>query len=153
MKKLILCLLIFMSSPLAFNAASLTCSYNDVVSNLTNFYNTLENKSTFLLNTNMFLCTGMSVTCDTSSVYTNIGLLNSSEYQAIGGLNSFLSSTTNYWTMTENGSSAYQIKYTGLELIDKTSVSGLKPVVYINTVVEANGNGSFNSPFIFIEPY
>lgn len=151
MKKIILCLLIFMASPLTFNAVSLTCSYNDIVSNLTTFYNALENKSSILINTNKFLCTGTSIVCNSSLIYTNIGLLNSSEYKAIGGLNSYLSGTNNYWTMTESGSSAYQIKYNGTELIEKTNLSGLKPVVYINNILEVNGNGSFNNPFIFIE--
>lgn len=152
MKKIFISLLIFIIFPLIINSASLTCTYDDIVSNLNVFYNTLENKSTFLVSTSKFLCTSSPVSCDTSLIYDNIGLLNLSEYDVIGGNESYLSSTKSYWTMTEISATAYQITSTGSELIEKTTVSGIKPVVYVNNSIEVNGSGSYSNPFTFIEP-
>ncbi len=149
-KYLFISIIIFMLFPIIVKTASLTCNYSGIVSNLTSFYNSLEYRSIFILQTNKFLCSNL--TCTSSSTYSNIGLLNLSEYEEIGETSSFLSSLNSYWTMTETGNSAYQIKSTGSELLVKTGTSGIKPVVYINNDIEVEGTGNKTNPYTFILP-
>lgn len=150
-KRILLSLLILMF-PIVVNAANVT--YSNVTSTLNTFYNSLSNKNNFIYQTNKFLCTGTSIniSCAASATYSNIGLLNLSEYDAIGGVNSYLSSINSYWTMTESGSSAYQINSSGSELKAKTSTAGIKPIVYVKNTVEVNGKGSKKEPYTLIDP-
>ena len=129
---------------------STTSTYTEAVNNLNNFYNNLDNSSDYLYNTNKFLCTGESLSCVTSDKYSNIGLINIDEYNKIGGLNSYLGSSSSYFSMTENNSLVSNITSNGIEDVSYETNSGLRAVVYVQEDAKVTGSGSVSDPFVFV---
>ena len=129
---------------------STTSTYTEAVNNLNNFYNNLDNSSDYLYNTNKFLCTGESLSCVTSDKYSNIGLINIDEYNKIGGLNSYLGSSSSYFSMTENNSLVSNITSNGIEDVSYETYSGLRAVVYVQEDAKVTGSGSVSDPFVFV---
>ena len=80
---------------------SITSTYENGATNLTSFYNNLEDKEKYIYETNKFKCEGESLTCTESERYANIGLINIEEYNKVGGINSYLGSERSYFSMTE----------------------------------------------------
>ena len=128
---------------------STTSTYTNAVPNLNSFYNDLEYVSDYILPTNKFLCTGSNINCGASSKFSNIGLINVDEYNKIGGINSYLGSTSSYFSMTEANSLVSNITSSGIEEVSFSTSSGLRGVVYVQEDVRATGSGTASDPFVF----
>ena len=116
------------------NQTSTTVQSN-ITSSLTSFYNTLEKQEDFILETNKFNCT--NTTCTTSS-YSNIGLLSTSEYNMLGGVNSYLASSESYFGL--DNTTIKNITSSGITDTTTSTTSG-----YINSTTYAF-NSSYNNP-------
>ena len=117
-----------------------TTTTSSLSTDLTSFYNNLEDKDIYVYNTNKFKCN--SSIC-AESTYTNIGLLTEYEYNQIGGLNSYLSSINPFFI--QGTSNVLEATSSGI----KTSTSSnLRPVIYINSDVQVTGSGSASDPYI-----
>ena len=114
-------------------------STTNISTELTTFYNTLTKKSDYVLETNKFSCTGLNCTTSTSS---NIGLLNTSEYSYIGGINSYLNEN-NYYVM--DGTTIKNI--TSGNITEASSTSNLRPVIYLQSDVKVKGSGTITNPY------
>lgn len=115
---------------------------NEIANSLNDFYDTLDNPRYYIENTNLFKCN--ETKCD-SGDYENIGLLNISEYNLIGGLNSYLASNEAFFAL--NGAKIYNVTPTGTVESNASTKSGLRPVVYIDEEVEVTGSGKINDPY------
>ena len=114
-------------------------STTNISTELTTFYNTLTKKSDYVLETDKFSCTGLN--CTTSS-YSNIGLLNTSEYSYIGGINSYLNES-NYYVM--DGTTIKNI--TSGNITEASTTSNLRPVIYLQSDVKVKGSGTITNPY------
>ena len=126
-------------------------SYNDIVTNLNSFYNTLENSSDYIYSTNKFICEGNNLNCTGSSKFSDIGLINVDEYNRIGGLNSYLGSNSSYFSMTERNNLVSNITSSGIEEVEYDTSSGIRGVVYVQSDVKVTGSGTVDNPYIFEE--
>ena len=76
-----------------------TTTKSTLSTDLTSFYNTLEKPDNYILSTDKFACTNTSCT---SSSYSKVGLISTSEYEMLGGINSYLASSESYFAL-DNG--------------------------------------------------
>ena len=111
----------------------------NISTELTTFYNTLTKKSDYVLETNKFSCTGLNCT---TSTYSNIGLLNTSEYSYIGGINSYLNEN-NYYVI--DGTTIKNI--TSGNITEASTTSNLRPVIYLQSDVKVKGSGTITNPY------
>ena len=123
------------------NQASTTTQSN-ISSSLTSFYNTLEKQEDYVLETNKFNCT--NTTCTTSS-YSNIGLLSTSEYNMLGGANSYLASSENYFGL--DNTTIKNITSSGITDTTTSTTSGLRPAIYLQNDVKVTGSGTISDPY------
>ena len=123
------------------NQTSTTVQSN-ITSSLTSFYNTLEKQEDFILETNKFNCT--DITCTTSS-YSNIGLLSTSEYNMLGGVNSYLASSESYFGL--DNTTIKNITSSGITDTTTSTTSGLRPAVYLQNDVKVTGSGTSSDPY------
>ena len=123
------------------NQASTTTQGN-ISSSLTSFYNTLEKQEDFILETNKFNCT--NTTCTTSS-YSNIGLLSTSEYNMLGGVNSYLASSESYFGL--DNTTIKNITSSGITDTTTSTTSGLRPAIYLQNDVKVTGSGTGSDPY------
>ena len=114
-------------------------STTNVSTELTTFYNTLTKKSDYVLETDKFSCT--EVNCATST-YSNIGLLNASEYSYIGGINSYLNENDYY---VIDGTTIKNI--TSGNITEASTTSNLRPVIYLQSAVKVKGSGTITNPY------
>ena len=123
------------------NQASTTTQSN-ISSSLTSFYNTLEKQEDYVLETNKFNCT--NTTCTTSS-YSNIGLLSTSEYNMLGGVNSYLASSESYFGL--DNTTIKNITSSGITDTTTSTTSGLRPAIYLQNDVKVTGSGTSSDPY------
>ena len=123
------------------NQTSTTVQSN-ITSSLTSFYNTLEKQEDFILETNKFNCT--NTTCTTSS-YSNIGLLSTSEYNMLGGVNSYLASNESYFGL--DSTTIKNITSSGIIDTTTSTTSGLRPTIYLQSDVKVTGSGTSSDPY------
>ncbi len=123
------------------NQASTTTESN-ISSSLSSFYNTLEKQEDFILETNKFNCT--NTTCTTSN-YSNIGLLSTSEYNMLGGVNSYLASNESYFAL--DNSTIKNITSSGITDTTTSTTSGLRAAVYLQNDVKVTGSGTASDPY------
>ena len=123
------------------NQASTTTESN-ISSSLTSFYNTLEKQEDYVLETNKFNCT--NTTCTTSS-YSNIGLLSTSEYNMLGGVNSYLASSESYFGL--DNTTIKNITSSGITDTTTSTTSGLRPTIYLQSDVKVTGSGTSSDPY------
>ena len=123
------------------NQASTTTESN-ISSSLTSFYNTLEKQEDYVLETNKFNCT--NTTCTTSN-YSNIGLLSTSEYNMLGGVNSYLASSESYFGL--DNTTIKNITSSGITDTTTSTTSGLRPAVYLQNDVKVTGSGTSSDPY------
>ena len=123
------------------NQASTTTESN-ISSSLTSFYNTLEKQEDYVLETNKFNCT--NTTCTTSS-YSNIGLLSTSEYNMLGGVNSYLASSESYFGL--DNTTIKNITSSGITDTTTSTTSGLRPAIYLQNDVKVTGSGTSSDPY------
>ncbi len=109
---------------------------DNVSSELTKMYNSLDDKDRFIYSTNKFNCDGSS--CSESN-YNNIGLLNKNEYEKLGGYESFLNNYSSFYVL-DNG----QIK----NINESESTGKVMSVIYLKTDARVTGNGTIKDPFI-----
>ena len=114
-------------------------STTNISTELTTFYNTLTKKSDYVLETDKFSCTGIN--CTTSN-YSNIGLLNTSEYSYIGGINSYLNENDYY---VIDGTTVKNI--TSGNITEASTTSNLRPVIYLQSDVKVKGSGTITNPY------
>ena len=123
------------------NQASTTTQGN-ISSSLTSFYNTLEKQEDYVLETNKFNCT--NTTCTTSN-YSNIGLLSTSEYNMLGGVNSYLASSESYFGL--DNTTIKNITSSGITDTTTSTTSGLRPAVYLQNDVKVTGSVTSSDPY------
>ena len=123
------------------NQASTTTQGN-ISSSLTSFYNTLEKQEDYVLETNKFNCT--NTTCTTSN-YSNIGLLSTSEYNMLGGVNSYLASSESYFGL--DNTTIKNITSSGITDTTTSTTSGLRTVIYLQNDVKVTGSGTSSDPY------
>ena len=123
------------------NQTSTTVQSN-ITSSLTSFYNTLEKQEDYVLETNKFNCT--NTTCTTSS-YLNIGLLSTSEYNMLGGVNSYLASNESYFGL--DSTTIKNITSSGIIDTTTSTTSGLRPTIYLQSDVKVTGSGTSSDPY------
>ena len=114
-------------------------STTNISTELTTFYNTLTKKSDYVLETNKFSCTGLNCT---TSTYSNIGLLNTSEYSYIGGINSYLNEN-NYYVIDDS----LVKNITSGNITEASTTSNLRPVIYLQSDVKVKGSGTITNPY------
>ena len=119
-----------------------TTVQSNITSSLTSFYNTLEKQEDYVLETNKFNCT--NTTCTTSN-YSNIGLLSTSEYNMLGGVNSYLASNESYFAL--DNSTIKNITSSGITDTTTSTTSGLRPAVYLQNDVKVTGSGTSSDPY------
>ena len=127
--------------PKLISQSTTSTSTSTLTTDLTSFYNTLEDKDVLVQQTNKFNC--FTSEC-TTSTYNNIGLLTDYEYNQIGGVNSYLTSNENYYINTSNGIK----EVTSSEITNPSNTSGLKPTIYLQTGVQVTGSGTVSDPYI-----
>ena len=127
--------------PKLISQSTTSTSTSTLTTDLTSFYNTLEDKEVLVQESNKFNC--FTSTC-AESTYTNIGLLTDNEYNQIGGVNSYLATTENYYI---NASTAIK-EVTSSGITTSSSTSGLKPTIYLQTGVQVTGSGTVSDPYI-----
>ena len=127
--------------PKLISQSTTSTSTSKLTTDLTSFYNTLEDKEVLIQETNKFNC--FTNTC-AESTYTNIGLLTDYEYNQIGGVNSYLASNENYYINTSNGIK----EVTSSGITNPSNTSGLKPTIYLQTGVQVTGSGTVSDPYI-----
>ena len=114
-------------------------STTNISTELTTFYNTLTKKNDYVLETNKFSCTGLNCT---TSTYSNIGLLNTSEYSYIGGINSYLNEN-NYYVIDNS----LVKNITNGNITEASTTSNLRPVIYLQSDVKVKGTGTITNPY------
>ena len=119
-----------------------TTTQSNISSSLTSFYNTLEKQEDYVLETNKFNCT--NTTCTTSS-YSNIGLLSTSEYNMLGGVNSYLASSESYFGL--DNTTIKNITSSGITDTTTSTTSGLRPAIYLQSDVKVTGSGTISDPY------
>ena len=124
---------------IVFNQVS-TTTKDTLSTDLNSFYNTLEKQDAYILNTDKFACTNTSCT---SSSYSKVGLISTSEYEMLGGINSYLASSESYFAL-DNGT-IKNITSGGIE--ETSTTSGLRPAVYMQDYVTVTGSGTVSDPF------
>lgn len=117
-----------------------TTTKDTLSTDLNSFYNTLEKQDAYILNTDKFACTNTSCT---SSSYSKVGLISTSEYEMLGGINSYLASSESYFAL-DNGT-IKNITSGGIE--ETSTTSGLRPAVYLQDYVTVTGSGTVSDPF------
>ena len=127
--------------PKLISQSTTSTSTSTLTTDLTSFYNTLEDNDVLVQETNKFNC--FTSTC-AESTYTNIGLLTDYEYNQIGGVNSYLTSNENYYINTSTGIK----EVTSSGITTSSSTSGLKPTIYLQTGVQVTGSGTASDPYI-----
>ena len=127
--------------PKLISQSTTSTSTSTLTTDLTSFYNTLEDKEVLVQETNKFNC--FTNTC-AESTYTNIGLLTDYEYNQIGGVNSYLTSNENYYINTSTA--IKEVISSGIT--NSSSTSGLKPTIYLQTGVQVTGSGTVSDPYI-----
>ena len=127
--------------PKLISQSTTSTSTSTLTTDLTSFYNTLEDKEVLVQQTNKFNC--FTNTC-AESTYNNIGLLTAYEYNQIGGVNSYLTSNENYYINTST--SIKEVTSSGIT--NPSNTSGLKPTIYLQTGVQVTGSGTVSNPYI-----
>ena len=127
--------------PKLISQSTTSTSTSSLTTDLTSFYNTLEDKEVLIQETNKFNC--FTNTCD-ESTYNSIGLLTDYEYNQIGGVNSYLTSNENYYINTSTGIK----EVTSSGITNPSNASGLKPTIYLQTGVQVTGSGTVSDPYI-----
>ena len=119
-----------------------TTTQGNISSSLTSFYNTLEKQEDYVLETNKFNCT--NTTCTTSN-YSNIGLLSTSEYNMLGGVNSYLASSESYFGL--DNTTIKNITSSGITDTTTSTTSGLRGALYLQSDVKVTGSGTASDPY------
>ena len=119
-----------------------TTTQSNISSSLTSFYNTLEKQEDYVLETNKFNCT--NTTCTTSS-YSNVGLLSTSEYNMLGGVNSYLASNESYFGL--DNTTIKNITSSGITETTTSTTSGLRGALYLQNDVKVTGSGTISDPY------
>ena len=127
--------------PKLISQSTTSTSTSTLTTDLTSFYNTLEDKDVLVQQTNKFNC--FTSTC-AESIYNNIGLLTDYEYNQIGGVNSYLTSNENYYINSSSGIK----EVTSSGITNPSNTSGLKPTIYLQTGVQVTGSGTVSDPYI-----
>ena len=117
-----------------------TTTKSTLSTDLTSFYNTLEKPDNYILATDKFACTNTSCT---SSSYSKVGLISTSEYEMLGGINSYLASSESYFGL--DNTTIKNITSGGIE--ETSTTSGLRPAVYLQDYVTVTGSGTVSDPF------
>ena len=115
---------------------------SDINTKLTNIYNTLDKTSEYVLSTNKFNCTG--TTCTTSN-YSNIGLLSSSEYNS----DSYMNITDNWFTTNNNV--VELVSGETISSTDTTTTGSLRASIYLQGDVSIKGSGTSTDPYRLVE--
>ena len=127
--------------PKLISQSTTSTSTSTLTTDLTSFYNTLEDKEVLVQQTNKFNC--FTNTC-AESTYNNIGLLTDYEYNQIGGVNSYLATTEKYYINSSSGIK----EVTSSGITNPSNTSGLKPTIYLQTGVQVTGSGTASDPYI-----
>ena len=119
-----------------------TTTLENIKPSLTSIYSTLENIEDYIVNTNKFNC--KETGCEETD-YNNIGLISTYEYNLIGGINSYLASIENFYTINEN--KIDNITPGGIEETNELTTSGIRPSIYLRNDINVTGSGTSSDPY------
>lgn len=117
---------------------------NEITSSLTSFYKTLDNGDKYIESTNKFNCSESGCI---ESTYNKIGLISTYEYERIGST-SYLEAKENYFAI--NNTNIQNITKGGIKETEESTISGLKPSVYLKSEVKVKGRGTSSDPYIIV---
>ena len=118
---------------------------NTIKEDLKCFYTRLDKENIFILDTDKFKCTnGVCVSSD----FNKIGILNTNEYERVGGSTSYLVNRLPFVTLGNNG---YDV-ITPSEIKYQESNGTLRPTMYVKEIVKVTGRGTKNDPWKFVYP-
>ncbi len=103
------------------------------------FYNTLDEASKYIMNTNKFNCSSSG--CSSNTLFrNNIGFLTKYEYNLVGGNDSYLYNYTPFFILN-NGV---------VENLNSSSTSSsLRGSVYLRNNIKVTGSGTIEDPYMF----
>ena len=148
MKKVLLFIFLFIPSILLASSIN----FDDVKEESNNYILNYKNNNKFILDTNIFGFNESGFYIDED--FSRSGLLNISEYNVIGGKNSYLYDGLNYFTMSYNvdKTNVYEIAINdnGYKYINLTESSGSRYTNYAKPRVKVSGEGTYNNPWMFV---
>ena len=116
---------------------------NTIKEDLKCFYTRLDKENIFILDTDKFKCTnGVCVSSD----FNKIGILNTNEYERVGGSTSYLVNRLPFVTLGNNG---YDV-VTSNEIRQGESEGGLRPVLVLEEGLYVIGSGTKRDPWILV---
>ena len=144
MKKVLLILFSLFLGTNSLLATNMT-SEDTIKEDLKCAYKRLDVADTFIVNTDKFKCS--SGLCS-SSDFNKIGILNTNEYERIGGITSYLVNRQPFVSLGNNG---YDV-ITPSEIKYQESNGTLRPTMYVKEIVKVTGRGTKNDPWKFVYP-
>ena len=135
----IICMFFCLTSLYAANQTNA----NTIKGDLKCFYTRLDKENIFILDTDKFKCTnGVCVSSD----FNKIGILNTNEYERVGGSTSYLVNRLPFVTLGNNG---YDV-VTSNEIRQGESEGGLRPVLVLEEGLYVIGSGTKRDPWILV---
>ncbi len=125
-----------------YNSNKGNTTQENIKSTLDNFYNTLDIAKDVIQDTNKFNCTKDG--CAASN-YDKIGLLSTYEYAEIGGQESYLGISDNWFALESGSSNIKNITPSGITEV--SGKSGIRPTAYLQTDVIVTGKGTIDDPY------
>ena len=144
MKKVLLILFSLFLGTNSLLATNMT-SEDTIKEDLKCAYKRLDVADTFMVNTDKFKCS--SGLCS-SSDFNKIGILNTNEYERVGGITSYLVNRQPFVSLGNNG---YDV-ITPSEIKYQESNGTLRPTMYVKEIVKVTGRGTKNDPWKFVYP-
>ena len=144
MKKVLLILFSLFLGTNSLLATNMT-SEDTIKEDLKCAYKRLDVADTFIVNTDKFKCS--SGLCS-SSDFNKIGILNTNEYERVGGITSYLVNRQPFVSLGNNG---YDV-ITPSEIKYQESNGTLRPTMYVKEIVKVTGRGTKNDPWKFVYP-
>ena len=144
MKKVLLILFSLFLGTNSLLATNMT-SEDTIKEDLKCAYKRLDVADTFIVKTDKFKCSGGLCS---SSDFNKIGILNTNEYERIGGITSYLVNRQPFVSLGNNG---YDV-ITPSEIKYQESNGTLRPTMYVKEIVKVTGRGTKNDPWKFVYP-
>ena len=144
MKKVLLILFSLFLGTNSLLATNMT-SEDTIKEDLKCAYKRLDVADTFIVNTDKFKCSGGLCS---SSDFNKIGILNTNEYERVGGITSYLVNRQPFVSLGNNG---YDV-ITPSEIKYQESNGTLRPTMYVKEIVKVTGRGTKNDPWKFVYP-
>lgn len=119
------------------------------------FFSNLESSEAYLAKTEACMdnITDLNnITCKTKKSY-NVGILSLTDYELLGGIESYLVNNENWWLSNSYNNGYYYVNQTGNASYTETIHNyGLRPVITLNKdILFTKGNGTIDNPYFIGE--